>query len=45
MVKVVDALLSQPAGFLTDQHDFHFSDVTLIKLSSNIEIFVRGFEA
>ena len=45
VVEVVDALLSQPAGFLTDPHDFHFSDVILIKLSSNIELFVRGFEA
>ena len=45
VVEVVDALLSQPAGFLTDLDDFHFSDVILIKQSSNIEIFVRGFEA
>ena len=43
MVEVVDALLSQPAGFLTDLDDFHFSNVILIKQSSNIEIFVRGF--
>ena len=45
VVEVVDALLSQPAGFLTDPHDFHFADVIRIKLSSNIELFVRGFEA
>ena len=45
MVEVVDALLSQPAGFFTDPRDCHFADVVLIKLLSNIEIFVRGFEA
>ena len=36
VVKVVDALLSQPAGFLTDPHDFHFWEVILIRITSGV---------